>query len=172
MTTRPSRLLPAMVVAVVGIAQAHAADQPTLGGITITGPSREPVTLSAEELSRLPMTQVNVAFLTEHGTHSAAFEGPLLWTVLQDAGALDPTRHNEQVSQTVAVVGRDGYRAVLAVGEIAPEFEGKQIIVAERMDGKPLDAGHLRVVVPLDKRGGRSVRDIVRIEVSAPSLPQ
>ena len=62
---------------------------------------------------------------------------------------------------------RDGYHAVLAVGEIAPEFEAKQVILSERMDGKPLDADHLRVVVPLDKRGSRSVRDVVRIEVTA-----
>jgi hypothetical protein len=95
-----------------------------------------------------------------------------LWTVLQKAGVIDPALHREQVSQSVVIVGRDGYRAVLAVGEIAPEFEGKQVILAERIDGQPLDAEHLRVVVPLDKRGGRSVRDVARIEVTAPSLSQ
>jgi DMSO/TMAO reductase YedYZ molybdopterin-dependent catalytic subunit len=76
------------------------------------------------------------------------------------------------VSQTIIILGRDGYRAVLALAEIAPEFEAKQVILAERMDGKPLDAEHLRVVVPLDKRGGRSVRDVARIEVIAPSTAE
>jgi hypothetical protein len=61
---------------------------------------------------------------------------------------------------------------VLAHGEIAPEFEAKQVILAERMDGKSLDAYHLRVVVPLDKRGGRSVWDMTHIEVTAPSVSQ
>jgi hypothetical protein len=42
--------------------------------------------------------------------------------------------YREQVSQSVVILGRDGYRAVLALGEIAPEFEGKQVILAERMD--------------------------------------
>lgn len=65
------------------------------------------------------------------------------------------------------ITGRDGYRAVLALGEIAPDFENKSVILANRMDGKPLGAGHPRVVVPLDKRGGRSVRDVMRIPVLA-----
>jgi len=76
--------------------------------------------------------------------------------------------HREQVSQTVLILGRDGYRAVLALGEIAPEFKGKQVILAERMDDQPLDAEQLRIFVPLDKRGGRSVREVARIEVSTP----
>lgn len=67
------------------------------------------------------------------------------------------------------IVGRDGYRAVQALGEIPPEFEAKQVILAERMNGNPLAPDHFRIVVPLDKRGGRSVRDVARIEVSAPS---
>jgi len=64
------------------------------------------------------------------------------------------------------ILGRDGYRALLALGEIAPEFEAKQLIFAERKDGKRPDAGHLRLVVPLDKRGGRTVREVVRIEIT------
>lgn len=76
----------------------------------------------------------------------------------QRAGVIDPAKHREQVSQMIVILGRDGYRAVLALGEITPEFEAKQVILAERMDRKPLDAYHLRVVVPLDNRGGRSVR--------------
>lgn len=138
-------------------------------GITIVGPSHSPVNLSLGELAELPTKQVQTNFLAENGPHAASFEGPLLWTVLQRAGVIDPTKHRDQVSQTIMILGRDGYRAVLALGEIAPEFEAKQVILAERMDGKPLDADHLRVVVPLDKRGGRSVRDVARIEVTAPS---
>jgi len=95
------------------------------------------------------------------------FEGPLLWTVLEKAGVIDLAKRRDRVSQTIMIVGRDGYHAVLALAEIAPEFEAKQVILVERMDGTPLDADHLRMVVPLDKRGGRSVRDVVRIEVTA-----
>jgi DMSO/TMAO reductase YedYZ molybdopterin-dependent catalytic subunit len=141
-------------------------------GITVAGPSHTPVNLSLEELAQLPITQVETNFLTENGPHSASFEGPLLWAVLQRAGVVDPAKRGDQVSQTIVILGRDGYRAVLALAEVAPEFEAKQVILAERMDGKPLDAEHLRVVVPLDKRGGRSVRDVASIEVIAPSTAE
>ena len=149
---------------------ASAADAPT--GITVVGPSGALLNLGLRELAELPTTQVQASFITESGPHSASFEGPLLWAVLQRAGAINPANHREQVSQTIMVLGRDGHRAVLSVGEIAPEFEAKQVILAERIDGKPLDPDHLRIVVPLDKRGGRSVRDVTRIEVAAPSPAQ
>jgi hypothetical protein len=32
------------------------------------------------------------------------------------------------------VTGRDGYAAVLALAEIDPEFEGKQVLLAYRRD--------------------------------------
>jgi DMSO/TMAO reductase YedYZ molybdopterin-dependent catalytic subunit len=154
------------VVAVVAVAPSHATEPPT--GITIVGPSAAPARLNLEALGQLQAMQIHTNFPTESGQHSASFTGPLLWAVLEQTGAIDPAQHGDQVRQTIIIVGRDGYRAVLAVGEIAPEFEAKQVILAERMNGQPLDADHLRVVVPLDKRGGRSVRDVVRIEVTTP----
>ncbi|MBV9018762.1 MAG: molybdopterin-dependent oxidoreductase [Alphaproteobacteria bacterium] len=141
-------------------------------GIMVAGPGHAPASFGAGDLAGLASVQVKTEFLTDRGTRLASFEGPLLWAVLEKAGAIDPVKHREQVSQTVVITGRDGYRAVLALGEIAPEFEAKQVILAERMDGKPLDPDHFRVVVPLDKRGGRSVRDVVRIEVSAAAPSQ
>ena len=169
MSARSILLALAMVLTTVGIAPLRAAEPPAPASIIVAGPSHSAMSLSIEELARLPTVRVNVAFLAEHGTHSASFEGPLLWTVLQKVGAVDPAMYREQVSESVVILGRDGYRAVLALGEIAPEFEGKQVILAERMDDQPLDAEQLRIIVPLDKRGGRSVREVARIEVSAPS---
>jgi hypothetical protein len=139
----------------------------TAAPLLIAGPGGTPVEMRPEALARLPVQQVTVSFLAEHGTRSASFEGRLLWSVLQQAGAIDPAKPRDQVSETVVIIGRDGYRAVLGLGELAPEFEGKAVILAEKMDGQPLGVDHLRVVVPLDKRGGRSVRDVARIEVVA-----
>jgi DMSO/TMAO reductase YedYZ molybdopterin-dependent catalytic subunit len=160
----------AMLVVAAAPAPSYAAE-PQIG-ITVVGPSNLPVNLSLRELAGLPITQVQTNFLTKDGRHAATFDGPLLWTVLQKAGVINPAKHREQVSQAIMILGRDGYTAILALGEIAPEFEGKQVILAERMNGKPLDAEHLRVVVPLDKRSGRSVRDVARIEVATLSTSQ
>jgi hypothetical protein len=65
----------------------------------------------------------------------------------------------------VAVTGRDGYVAVLALAEIDPEFEGKQVLLAYRRNNQPFSNNELRLVVPGDRRGGRSVHDVVRIEL-------
>ena len=161
------RLSLAFLVGAVAVAPLRAAEPPS--PLVIAGPANAAAKISMAELAQLPMVQVTVSFLTERGTRAASFEGPLLWSVLEKAGVLDPAKHGQQVTQTIVIEGRDGYRAVLALAEIAPEFEGKQVILAERMDGKPLDPDHLRIVVPLEKRGGRSVRDVTRIEVTAPA---
>ena len=119
--------------------------------------------MTYQALAKLPTVQLPVAFGTEHGPRQATFEGPLLWTVLDEAHAVDPAKPGGHVRQVVTLTGSDGYTAVIALGEISPDFEGKQVIVAERMDGKPLD--HPRVVVPGERRGGRSVHDVVRVAV-------
>jgi hypothetical protein len=142
--------------------------QAETGGVAVGRASGPEMMVTRDELAALPSTQVTVATEPGHGPAQRSFEGPLLWTVLGHAGAIDPARVRDQVRETVLLVGRDGYTAVLALGEIAPEFEGKQAILAIRMDGQPLDARQLRVVVPGDKRGGRGVHDLVRITVAAP----
>ena len=137
-------------------------------GIIIAGGSGPPVVLTESEIARLPAERVAVSFKTAHGQKQASFEGPLLWTVLDRAGVVDPAKPKEEARQFVLVTGRDGYKAVLALGEIAPAFEGKQVILAERMNGKPLGPEHLHLVMPGDNRGGRSVRDVASITVAVP----
>jgi hypothetical protein len=161
-------LLSTTLLGAVGAPRLCAAE-PASSPIVVAAPSHPAVTLTLNELARLPIVQVKVAFLSEHSMHQASFAGPLLWTVLQKAGAIDPAKPRDQVSRSVLITGRDGYRAVLALAEIAPDFEGKQVLLAERMDDHVLAADHLRLVVPLDKRGGRSVRDVARIEVTEPA---
>lgn len=136
--------------------------------ILVTGPTGGDASVTAEALAKLPAVSVTVSFGTEGGQHQASFQGPLLWDVLAQTGAIDASRRREQVRAIVLIEGRDGYTAALAVGEIAPDFEGKQVILAERMDGRPLEPGHWRIIVPADRRGGRSVRDVARIAVTPP----
>ena len=124
--------------------------------------------MTADAIAALPAVTVAVSFETEHGPRHISFEGPLLWTVLDHAGALDPAKGREQAHQFITITGHDGYTAVLALGEISPFFESKQVILAERMDGQALGPDHLRVVVPGDAHGGRSVRDVARLVVGSP----
>jgi DMSO/TMAO reductase YedYZ molybdopterin-dependent catalytic subunit len=66
----------------------------------------------------------------------------------------------------VVATGSDGYKSVVALGEIDPEFHPGTVLVADTMDGKPLGKeGPFRLVVSEDKRPARSVRNLVRVEV-------
>lgn len=154
------------------LAAAPVCAQPANPPLTIVAPDHAPISVTAADLAKLPAVDLSLSFKTEQGVRTGSFSGPLLWNVLTQTGAVDPAKHRDAVRQAVLVTGQDGYVAVLALAEIAPEFEGKQVILALSADNKPL-GGHWRLVVPADQRGGRSVRDVVRIEIVslAPAHP-
>ncbi len=121
--------------------------------------------LSFERLAALkPITQ-HVSFLTGQGEQQNEWTGPLLWDVLAASGVADATKPGEQVRLAVRVTGADGYTAVVALAEISPQFAGRPVQLADRLNGALLPDHGLRLVVPGDKRGGRSVRDVVRIDI-------
>jgi len=133
-------------------------------GLVVAQSVEQTAAIDRAEVERLPATEQRVSFQTEHGTEQATFGGPLLWLVLEHAGVLggDP---RARLRRSVVVTGRDGYVAVLALAEIDPEFENKPVLLAYRRDGEPLPGNELRLVVPGDRRGGRSVRAVARIEL-------
>lgn len=99
----------------------------------------------------------------EHAGAQATYTGELLWTLVDDAGLVDEPGSKTHLQHTIIARGQDGYAVALAIGEIDPKFEGKQVIVAYEQAGKEMSG--LKLVVPNDKRGGRSVKDLVSIEV-------
>jgi hypothetical protein len=99
------------------------------------------------------------------GKKSGSYTGVLLWALLEKAATIDESGKNAQLRHTLSVVGRDGYAVALAIGEIDPHYEGKSVIVAYAGGEPPASFGALRLVVPGDAHGGRSVRDVAAIEV-------
>ena len=121
--------------------------------------------LSTEAIAVLkPFTQ-RAALGGGAGEHGNEWTGPLLWDVLNAAGAIEGQRPRDQAHLAVRVTGADGYMAVVALGEISPQFANQPVQLANRMNGTPLPGQGLRLIVPEDAVGGRSVRDVVRIEV-------
>lgn len=115
--------------------------------------------LSLERIAQLtPVTQ-------RVGDQQSEWTGPLLWDVLIASGAIDSTRPRDLAHLVVRVTGADGYAAVVAVAEVAPEFAGRPIQIADKMNDAPLPGRSLRLIVPGDHVGARSVRDVVRIDV-------
>jgi hypothetical protein len=71
------------------------------------------------------------------------------------------------VSYYLVVEARDGYRAVFAWAELDPGFMDKSVYVATMRDGKPLSDrdGPFELVVPGEKRLGRSVRQLTALRI-------
>ncbi len=136
------------------------ADSTTL---VIEGRVAHPSTLDIAALQALPAASVALDTTTNDGVHHATYKGVLLWTLLDAAGPLDEPGRKTFLQHTVLARGQDGYAVALAIGEIDPKFEGKQALVAYAQDDRPLPS--LRLVLPGDRRGGRSVHDLAGLEV-------
>ncbi len=136
------------------------ADSTTL---VIAGKVAHPSTLDIAALQALPAATVALDSSGEHGEHHATYKGVLLWTLLDAAGPLDEPGRKTFLQHTILARGQDGYAVALAIGEIDPKFEGKQALVAYAEDNHPLPS--LRLVLPGDRRGGRSVHDLAGLEV-------
>jgi hypothetical protein len=105
---------------------------------------------------------VDVEMESHHGKQSGHFTGAALVDILKDAGVTDAPAKGSHLTHVLIVHGGDGYTVAVAMGEIDPEFEGKQVIVAYSKDGQP---DNPRLIVPGDHKAGRSVHDVVEIEV-------
>jgi hypothetical protein len=131
--------------------------------VRIEGQVRRPISLTVVDLRGMPAHPLHIAFETARGRHEGDFSGPLLLDVVNAAGIVDEGDERTHLRHTILVTGSDGYGAALAIGEIDPAHENKPVIVADLEDGKPLGAP--RLIVPGDGHGGRSVHDVVAIEV-------
>ncbi len=132
---------------------------------TLSGPDGIELPVSPEDLDALPSHREHVAFQNGHGDTAADYEGISLYTLLLHASAIPPGLGREHARLLVRVTGRDGYVAVVAVGEIDPELEGKDVMLGRKLADTGPVAGALRMLVPGDKHGARDVRDVVRVEV-------
>jgi DMSO/TMAO reductase YedYZ molybdopterin-dependent catalytic subunit len=91
-----------------------------------------------------------------------------LWDLLQENRVItDPSRNNDLNRKYIVATGSDGYEQVFSLAEIHPEFGAEVVLIAYMRDGQLLgpSEGMARVVITTDKRGGRLVSNLVRLEV-------
>ena len=86
-----------------------------------------------------------------------------------DGIGLGDKLHGARLTEVMLVEAADGYKVAFAVAEVDPAFATREIILADRRDGKPLDAkeGPLRIVAPGDKRAARWVRQVTTLRITA-----
>lgn len=135
----------------------------TAAGVAIDGMVQHPKTYTLDDLKALPATTVELRTDTMHGTDDHHWTGPLLWSLLTTAGLKDEPGKRTTVRHAILVTGTDGYAATLAIGEIDPALEGKQVILATTSDGPTLSAPKL--IVPGDKHGARDIHDVATVTI-------
>ena len=131
--------------------------------VVLSGKVAHARSFTPADFAGLPAVSAEVPVSGKGDTVTVKFTGVALWPLLDAAGWQDLPGRKTHLQHVVLVRGQDGYAVALAIGELDPTFEGKQVIIATNEDGKPLPQPEL--VVPGDKKAGRRVKNIAGIEV-------
>jgi Oxidoreductase molybdopterin binding domain len=134
------------------------------GELKVVGPSGQAMILKRAEFASLP----HITLKARIHDKDYSFEGVELTGLLAKVGA--PTGKDlrgPEVSEVVLATAADGYRLALSLVETDPRFRANRMIVADKMDGQPLNPhdGPFRLVVEGDLDAARLVRNLATIEV-------
>jgi hypothetical protein len=106
---------------------------------------------------------------------TSVYTGVSLWTFLNKVVGLkgDPAAMHPSLSMYVVATGSDGYRIVISLAELDPEFGNQPDLIAYAVGGAGLATnGFARLVVPNDGKGGRSVSNLVSLDVFVAPAPR
>ena len=132
--------------------------------LRVTGVVERELTLSVADLAAMPQQTVKASAHKQSGSYG----GVSLSEILRRAGVPSGEAiRGREMAKFVVVKGSDGYAAVFALAELDAGFTDRVIVLADRMDGKPLpkEFGPFQLIVPGEKRPSRWVRQVVAIEV-------
>jgi DMSO/TMAO reductase YedYZ molybdopterin-dependent catalytic subunit len=129
-------------------------------GFTITGLVKKGLRL--ENISAHPHREVSAKQIGEgKGYHGLKeFEGVSLEILLDKAG-IEP-----DLNTVFLISAPDGYRSLISYGELFLNPEGRNIIIADRVDNQPITkAGKFVLIIPNDLSADRWVKAVSKIEV-------
>lgn len=132
--------------------------------IQVTGAVKQPLTLTADDLAKLPRASVR---MMNNGMETV-YEGVWLHEALKKAGVPQgEALRGKALAGYIIAEAQDGYQVVFSLGELDPGFADTEILLADTANGKPLfgGQGRFRLVIPKDKAGARSVRMLTKLEV-------
>ena len=133
--------------------------------VPVSGDVAKPYIITASSFAAMKQTTVKGK---AHDGKDHEFTGVLLSDIVNAAGALPDNKLNgKSLAKYILVKAADGYRAVIAFPEINAEFNDKNIILADKEDGKPLvdKTGPYQIIIPGEKKWGRWVRQVTGIEI-------
>ena len=154
-------------LAFVSTAAVAAQTAPTT--LTIDGAVERPLKLNATDLAKIPHVSVRAK---GHDGKEAAYDGIQLDELLKLAGVqFGEKLRGKAISNYLLVEAADGYKAVFALPEIDPEFNERSIILADKVEGKPLGEkqGPWQIIVAGEKMHARWVRQVIALHVKQSS---
>lgn len=123
-------------------------------------------TITPSQFQQMPHQTLSVK--NPHSNAVENYEGVSLHTLLDSMGvAAGEKLRGPELRKYILISAKDGYEVVMALPEADPMFQPNQILLADKMDGKPLNEknGPLKLVVPEDRRPARWVRMVTKISV-------
>jgi len=132
--------------------------------IQVTGAVKQPLTLTADDLAKMPRSSVR----TRSNGMETVYEGVWLHEVLKKAGAPQGSDlRGKALASHLWAEAQDGYQVVFSLAEVDPSFIDNGVLLADTANGKPLFGaqGRFRLVASKDKPEARSIRMLTRLDV-------
>jgi DMSO/TMAO reductase YedYZ molybdopterin-dependent catalytic subunit len=130
------------------------------------------MTFTATEFAALPRTELKLP--AQADKPEVTFTGVALRELLARVGApFGEKLRGPALLLGVIVRAKDNYAVLYSLAEFDENFSSRTILLADREDGEilPPSAAPFRVVAPGDKRGARSTKQVVSIEVVSLAKP-
>jgi hypothetical protein len=132
--------------------------------LPVIGSDGHSTAITAAQIAGAPHVTVSAE---DHGV-TAKFHGVPLAAVLTMAGVqLGESLRGPRLTEVLLVTAADGYKVAFALAETDPAFATREIILADKRDGRPLDSreGPFRIVAPGDKRPARWIRQVTQLKI-------
>ncbi len=133
--------------------------------VKVTGEVITPLDIKLSDLSQYPQTNVT---RKDRDGKDHTYSGVILSAILQKAGVtLGKELRGENLTKYVLVNASDGYQVTFALAEFDKDFTDRQIILADKIDGKPLlpADGPFRIIVQDEKKPARCIKQVTAIKV-------
>lgn len=133
--------------------------------INVTGEVITPLTISPNDFKMY--SQVNLKHKDKEGKEHT-YSGVVVADILQKAGVtLGENLKGKNLTKFVLATAADGYQVVFSLAELDKAYTDKLVILANRVDGKPLTAteGPYRIIVQDEKKPARLIRQVITLHI-------
>jgi hypothetical protein len=133
--------------------------------VKVTGEVTSTLDLKASDLHQFKQTEVT---RKDRDGKDHTYSGVILSVILQKARVtLGKELSRDNLTKYVEVTASDGYQVVFALAEFDKDFTDRLIILADKVDGKPLLSadGPFRVIVQDEKKPARCIKQVTGIKI-------